>query len=422
MNIEKVKKIIRNNSVIFENFSYIALLELFVVLSPFFTYPYLIKTLGSGLYGLVITAQVIASYGVIVVNFGLRSILPKHISIHRDDKTKLSEIISSAIVIRALFWVVSFIIFYCVIITIPKYNEHLLLFILSFGITFNDLLFPQFYFHGIEKMKFITFINIGINTIFILLIFLFVKDHADYYLVPLFKSIGFFLGGIISLYIIFFRHNIKFRIPKKEKLRMYMKESLSIFSTEIITSIKDKLSYILIGSFVGMSEVVIYDLGAKFTAMLVKPITILSRVLFPKIAKERNILLSTNTALVSFILMTIIIIVFNLFLPYIVKLFLSETINLMPLRIFSLAPLFLSVSSFIATNSIIAFGFNKYIFYSIIVTTAVYVTFSGIFYFSNSLNTVTAFVIISVVSYLAELIYRVVIAKKITKKLQDDLT
>lgn len=201
-----------------------------------------------------------------------------------------------------------------------------------------------------------------------------------------------------------------------------MKESLSIFSTEIITSIKDKLSYILIGSFVGMSEVVIYDLGAKFTAMLVKPITILSRVLFPKIAKERNILLSTNTALVSFILMTIIIIVFNLFLPYIVKLFLSETINLMPLRIFSLAPLFLSVSSFIATNSIIAFGFNKYIFYSIIVTTAVYVTFSGIFYFSNSLNTVTAFVIISVVSYLAELIYRVVIAKKITKKLQDDLT
>lgn len=421
MNIEKAKKIISNNSVIFENFSYVALLELFVVISPLITYPYLIKTLGTELYGLVILAQIFASYAVIVVNFGLRTILPKHISIHRNDKTKISEIISSAFCIRLIFWVVSLIFFYCVIIAIPRYNEYLLLFILSFGMTFNDLLFPQFYFHGIEKMKFITFINIGVNSIFILLTFIFVKDHADYYLVPMFKAIGLLSGGIISLYIIFFRHNIKFRIPKKQILIMYMKESLSIFSTEIVTSIKDKFNYIFLASFVGMSELVIYDLGAKFTSILVKPVTILSKVIFPKIAKERNILLSQNTALRSFILMVIVILSFNLFLPFIVKLFISETINLMPLRIFSLAPLFLSVSSFVATNSIIAFGFNKYIFYSIIVTTIVYFTFLGIFYFSNSLNTVTAFVIIAVVSYLAELIYRVVIAKKITKKLQDDL-
>lgn len=202
---------------------------------------------------------------------------------------------------------------------------------------------------------------------------------------------------------------------------MYIKESLTIFSTEIVTSIKDKFNYIFLASFVGTSEVVIYDLGAKFTGMLVKPITILSKVFFPKIAKERNILLSEKTALSSFILMVFVILCFNLFLPFIVKLFIPETINLTPLRIFSLAPLFLSVSSFLATNSIIALGFNKYIFYSIIVTTMVYFTCLGIFYFSNSLNTVTAFVVVAVVSYLAELIYRVFIAKKIKKKLQDDL-
>jgi PST family polysaccharide transporter len=415
MNIDKYKKRIRNNSVIFQNLTYITFLELFIVVSPLITYPYLIKTLGSELYGLVITAQVIASYGVIVVNFGLRTILPKEISIHRNDKSKISEIISSAFVIRPFLWVVSFIIYYFVITVIPSYNKHLLLFILSFGITFNDLLFPQFYFQGIEEMKFITFINIGINSIFILLTFIFVKDQADYYFVPLFKSIGSFIGGTISLYIVFFRHNIKFTIPKKYILILYMKEALPIFSTEIITSIKDKFSYILLGSFVGMNEVVIYDLGAKFTAMLVKPITILSRVLFPKIARERNILLSKYTALGSFILMVIVILTFNLFLPFIVKFFLSETINLMPLRIFSLAPLFLSVSSFIATNSIIAFGFNKYILYSIIITTITYVSCLGIFYFANALNTVLAFIIITVVSYLAEFIYRLIIAKKIIK-------
>ena len=418
MSLVNFKKLIRNNSVIFQNFSYIAFLEIFIVVSPLVTYPYLIKTLGSELYGFVILAQVIAGYAVIVVNLGFRRILAKDISIHRNDLNKISEIISTVLIVRSILWVVSFIIYYFVITAIPNYNEHLLLFLLSFGITFNDLLFPQFYFQGIEKMKFITFINIGISSIFILLLFLFVKDQTDYYLVPLFKSIGFFIGGTISLFIIFFQHKIKFIIPNKEILRYYIKNALPIFSTELITSIKDKLSYILLGSFVGMSELVIYDLGAKFTNILIKPIKILSVVLFPKIAREKNILVFKNTALGSFILMAIIIFVFNLFLPYIVKFFLSETINLLPLRIFLLAPLFLSLSSFIASNSIIAFGFNKYIFYSIIVTTMIYVISTGIFYLANALNNILAFIIITVTAYFAEFIYRLIIAKKIIRQIK----
>ena len=116
--------------------------------------------------------------------------------------------------------------------------------------------------------------------------------------------------------------------------------------------------------------------------------------------------------------MAIIIFVFNLFLPYIVKFFLSETINLLPLRIFLLAPLFLSLSSFIASNSIIAFGFNKYIFYSIIVTTMIYVISTGIFYLANALNNILAFIIITVTAYFAEFIYRLIIAKKIIRQIK----
>jgi PST family polysaccharide transporter len=415
MQTQKYKKLIRNNSVIFQNLTYITLLELFIVISPLITYPYLVKILGSELYGLVIIAQVIASYAVIVVNFGFRSITAKDISIHRENKDKLSEIVSSIFIIRTVLWVTSFILYFVAIFLIPLYNKHMLLFMLSFGITFNDLLFPQFYFQGIEKMKFITFINIGVNSIFIILIFLFVKNETDYYFVPLFKSIGFFIGGLISIYIVFSKQNLVFIIPNIKVLKTYIKDALPIFSTQIITSIKDKFSYILLGSFVGMHEVVIYDLGAKFTSLLVKPVTILSRVLLPKIAREKNIRLYKKTAIGSFILMVIVIIVFNLLLPIVVKFFLSESINLIPLRIFSLAPLFLSISSYIATNCIIAFNYNRYILYSIIVTTIVYLGSTGIFYFLNGLNSILAFIIITVTAYFAEFVYRLIISKKIIK-------
>lgn len=86
MQIEQIKIMVKNNTVIFQNLTYTTLLELFVVTSPLITYPYLVKTLGTELYGLVITAQIIASYAAIVVNFGFKSITAKDILIHRDNK------------------------------------------------------------------------------------------------------------------------------------------------------------------------------------------------------------------------------------------------------------------------------------------------------------------------------------------------
>lgn len=407
------KNFFKNNSLILQNLSYITLLELFVVISPLITYPYLIKTLGMKLYGFVIIAQVIVSYAVILINFGFRRISAKDISIYRDDKNKLSEILSSIFTIRAIICFITFIIYFIVISIIPQYNEHLMLFIFSFGLTFNELLFPQFYFQGIEKMKYITIINLTINTIFIFLIFIFIKEESDYFYVPLFKSIGFIIGGLYSLFIIFYFHKIKFKRPKLSVIKFYINDALPILSTELITTIKDKFGYILISTFIGVNELVIYDLGSKFTNILVKPVNIFSKVILPKIAKEKNVTLLKKTTVGSFICMVLIIITFNLNLPFAVDFFLSKKVDLLPFRIFSIAPLFLALSSFLASSGIIAFGYNKYIFHSIVITTVVYLSCLAIFYFENALNTVLAFIIITVIAYMAEFIYRIVIVNKI---------
>ena len=416
MKIAKLKKIINNHTTIFKNFTYISILEIFILISPLITYPYLVRTLGSELYGLVITAQVIASYAAIVVNFGFRRIGAKDISIYRTNREKLSETLSTIFTIRFILWCLSLAIYLLVIKFVPIYNEHFFLFLFSFGITLNDLLFPQFFFQGIEKMKFITFINIGITTLFIILVFTFIKDETDYYLVPLLKTVEYFLAGIISLFIIFFKEKLWFTFPTRKTITYHIKEALPIFSTEIISTIKDKFSYILLGSFVGMQEVVIYNLGSKFTTVLVKPASILSTVLFPKIANERNINLSIKVSLFLSICMILLIFLFNIILPYVVPFFLPEVIDLLPLRIFLLAPLFLSISSFLASNNIIALGYNKYILYSIIVTTIVYVIATISSYYFNILDNILVFIIITVLAYFVELIYRIYVSRKIIKK------
>ena len=106
----------------------------------------------------------------------------------------------------------------------------------------------------------------------------------------------------------------------------------------------------------------------------------------------------------------------NVFLPFIVKFFIDESIDLIPLRIFSLAPIVLSVSSFLSSNFFVAFGYNKYLLYSIIVTTIVYIVTLVIMLITHNLGTIYSFVILALISYLAELVYRLLMTSKILKQ------
>ena len=407
------RQFISKHATIFENFTYITALQAFVMLVPLITYPYLVRILGKELYGWVITAQVVASYCSIIVDFGFKSVSARQVSIYRNDKEKLSEIVSTILTLQGILWLCSMVIYITVICLIPSYRTHLWLFLFSFFLTFNELLFPQYFFQGIEKMKYISILNIVIRLIFVGLIFLFVKEVDDYILVPLLSATGYFIGGCLALYVVFKRENLHYKKPTYSNMKYYMKDASPIFFTDVICTIKDKLNYILLGACVGMGNVVVYDLGSKFTNVLLKPASIVNTVLFPKIAKERNIRFFKKIATFLVLGVTALVIVLNLFLPEIVRFFIAEDIDLLPIRLYSLAPILVGLSGCIASNLIIALGYNRYILYSIIVTTALYLLLLGCFYWLGYLNSVTSFIVLTVLSYLGELIYRLIVSVKI---------
>lgn len=416
MNTNKIVNVLHSNKTLLENFSYISLLQVFILLAPFLTYPYLTRVLGTELYGLVLTAQMLASYATIIVRFGFDSVSSRHISINRDDKSKLSEIMSSILTMRGGLWVVSFIFYIAVVLLIPVYRENLLLFLFSYGLTLNVLLFPQFFFQGIEKMKFITIINVIIQAIFIVLTFIVIKEPSDYIFVPLLHAVGYLIGGIISLYIIFHRYGIEFRMPKKSEAEYYFKDALPLFTTDAVCTIKDKLNYLLLGLSVGMSEVVIYDVGSKLTSLAIQPLTIINTVLFPKMAKDRNDNHFKKIGMMVTVAIIAMVIVINLFLEPIVYILIGKPVPLLPVRILLLSPIFLGMSSYISSSLIVARGYNKYMFYSILVTTATYVILLLVLFVLGQLNTVMSFIALTVVSYFVELLYRVFIANKILTK------
>ena len=78
----------------------------------------------------------------------------------------------------------------------------------SLGLSIGELLLPIWYFQGVEKMKYLTIINVGSRIVFTVFIFVFVKQKEDYILVPLFNSLGAILGGVYALYVLLAKERI----------------------------------------------------------------------------------------------------------------------------------------------------------------------------------------------------------------------
>lgn len=415
MNSLKTRELLKHNKRLIENFSYVSLLQIFILVSPLITYPYLVGVLGKDLYGVIITAQVLTSYGTIIINFGTDGVCAKYVSVNRNNTEKLSRIFSNIFFARTVLWLICLLIYIVIVCAIPEYRLHFILFVLTFGYTLNEWIFPQYLFQGLEKMKTSTLISISIKVFFICLIFFVVRDKDDYIFVPLLYSIGFLLGGIYSLWYVVRKLGISFVKPNRDEMIYYLKESSPLFATDIICTIKDKLNYFIIGSAC-MGNVVVYDLGVKLTAILAKPVSIISTVLFPRFAKTKNVTMFKRILLAVFCLSLVLVVLTNCFLPQISFFFLHDSIDCFPLRVFTLAPLFLSVSSFIFHNLFVAFGYNKYGFYSIIITTIGYMVILFVMFITNQMNSLIAFILLAVSCYFIELIYRLSMSFSILKK------
>lgn len=407
MNFNDLKKRIPKK--VIENFIYVTLLQVFLLCAPLITYPYLVGILGKDLYGTIITAQVFVSYFTIIIDFGSNSVAARYIALSKNSKDRTSEILSCIMSARFYLWVLSAIVFMGLTYLVSSFRQHYLLYVLMFGMTLNDLLFPQFFYQGIEQMKHITQINLIIKILFILLIFVFVKESDDYLLVPIFYSVGYFIGGIVSLLIITRKYRIHLQLKKVNEFIYYVKDCSPILAKELISTIKDKLNVFFIGSYIGMSDVVIYDLGYKFIVILAKPITIIGTVLLPRFSTNSNYKGQNYTLLFSFFIVLTCVIFSNIFLDQIVFFFIHEHIELLPLRLFLLAPIILSVSSCVGYIHLLANGLNKHVLLSIAIASFTYCV--GILYviFTNQASNLMTFILISLLSYSVEMIYRIVV-------------
>lgn len=241
----------------FGNFISLATLQGLNYILPLLTLPYLVRVLGVDKFGALAIATAVVSYFVVLTDYGFNFTATREVSVFRENNEKLNEIFSSVMIIKAILLVLSLAILSLMVFFIEKFKADPLLYYITFGMVLGQILFPVWFFQGMEKMKYITIINIISKTFFTIAVFVFVKKSSDYYLVPLLTSLGAILSGIYSLFLIYNNFNIRFKFQTKKVLFSYVKGGSHLFLTSALINLLTS-SGSLILSFVTTNTIVGY--------------------------------------------------------------------------------------------------------------------------------------------------------------------
>jgi PST family polysaccharide transporter len=159
-----------------DNFISLVILQFINYLLPLFLIPYLIRILGIEGFGIYSFILAIIMYGVKMSDYGFELSATYHISLHKKNKEKLNEIFSSVLSIKFLIALFYLVIISILVVFIDKLFMYKEFIFLAFGMVFGHLMFPLWFFQGMEKMRYIMYLNGFSKLFFVISVFIFVKE------------------------------------------------------------------------------------------------------------------------------------------------------------------------------------------------------------------------------------------------------
>ncbi len=268
------------------NFISLTMLQTANYILPLITLPYLVKTLGVEYFGLLAFATATIAYFGILTDYGFNLTATKEISIHREDKERVIEIFSAVMSIKFILLLVSFALLLLLVSIVDKFSEHWEIYLLTFGTVVGQVLSPIWFFQGMEKMKYITYLNLLSKSIFTTAIFIFVQDKSDLFLVPLLLAIGSIVAGVISLYIIYKEFHVSFKIESKETLKKYLLDGWHVFLSRFYLSLYTTTNILLLGLMTNNIAVGYYSIAEKIVVAIGGLFDPINQTIYPYLARK----------------------------------------------------------------------------------------------------------------------------------------
>ncbi len=303
----------------------------------------------------------------------------REVSINRKDRKKLSEIFSTVIMSKGLLFLCLSIVSVIAMIVLQDIYGYKTLFLLSLWACIYEVLFPEWFFQGIESMGMIALLTLIVRLVSLLLFFSLINAPTDYLLIPIINGAGGLLICFTSLAIMRIKFGVRFRNVSFSKIVSLYRDSFPIFMSKI-SLLYVRLNKVILGSFGSMSDVVVYDIAEKIVNSLKIPISMVGRAIFPKFAATRDRVFLNDFFKWSLLVNASLIIATMLFGSHLLSLFLPkenlESPKTLWILVLSLVPITFNV--FLGNQLLFGSGYKNHYMKSIMIACIAYLVGTGI--------------------------------------------
>lgn len=310
-------------------------------------------------FGKIAFASAIIIWIITICDWGFNYTATRDIAQQRNDYQKITEIFWNVMWARLMLMALSFVALVLAIFFVPIFRENASIILVSFLLVPGHIIFPDWFFQAMEKMGFITLLNLISKLIFTVAVFVFIKDKDDFILQPLFISLGSMASGIFALYIIIIKWKIRIQKPQVKNIIHTMKGSTDVFINNFTPNLYNSFSFILLGSFGSSAATGILDAGTKFVDTSQKFMNIIGRTFFPFLARRMD----RHDQYVKLNLYVSLFISFILFFlsSSIIKIFYTSEFQsaITVLRILSVTIFLMSIRNAFGTHFLLLKGYEK---------------------------------------------------------------
>lgn len=271
-----------------ENFFSLSILKLVNAILPFVTLPYLIKVLGFQQYGAIVLALSLITYFQAITDYGFNLSATREIAQHRHSNKQLIYIYNKTMISKIFLLIFSLLCLCSLILFVPQFRADFLVYSLMCLMLIGQTLFPEWFFRGVEKMRYIAIFDLIIKTSFTLCVFFFIKKPEDYWIYPLIFGLSYIFVGIFSNIFLLKNYQIKIVKIKLNSVKKNLKSGFPLFINQFVPNLFNNTTIFFIGMVLGKGAAGMFGATRQVVQILTVFNSVVSTIFFPYLVKNKN--------------------------------------------------------------------------------------------------------------------------------------
>lgn len=264
-----------------KNIIYSSILTISGYLFPLLTFPYVTRVLGVNNIGICNFVDSIVHYFIIFSMMGVTTVGIREVAKTKSNQEELSKTYSSLIVLNLLFTFTAIgMLFLCTLFVskLQCYSE--LFYIGAAKILANSLLIEWLY-KGLENFRYITVRTVVVRSIYVLSVFLFVKEADDYDIYFFLTTMMFVVNAVVN--VAYSRNFVDFSL-RNISFSPYIKPYIVLGVYMILTNLYTTFNVMYLGFATDETQVGYYTTATKLYAIIMSFFSAFTGVMMPRMS------------------------------------------------------------------------------------------------------------------------------------------